>query len=216
MAKHSEDDEPLLSLKQGTTDTRVVQEYYDDWGEGYDTTLEAWHYRAPEDAADLLSPYLRAGMRVLDVGCGTGLLGAALCKRADIALDGMDISQASLEQAQKRGIYRKLLQHDLQQTPLPAEDGSYDIAATVGVLTYIAEAETLLRDLCRSVRTGGVIAFTQRSDLWEERGFELMITRMEAECFWQRETVSDPMPYLPGNEDFADEIRVIHSLCRVT
>lgn len=215
MTNHAEDDEPLISLRQGTTDARAVQAYYDDWAEGYDATLESWQYRAPEQAASLLSPYLTTGTRVLDVGCGTGRLGQALFKRANIVVDGMDISSASLEQARKRGIYRLLHLHDLQKTPLPVEDNIYDLAATIGVLTYIPDAETLLRDLCRAVRRGGVIAFTQRTDLWGERNFDDMIMRMEAEGIWQRETTSDPMPYLPGNEDFADEIRVIHCLCIV-
>lgn len=216
MAKRSNDDEPLVSLKQGTTNAHAVQAYYDDWADGYDATLQTWQYRAPEDTADLLSAHLAAGMRVLDVGCGTGLLGQALCKRAELSLDGIDISSASLKQAQKRGIYNLLMQHDLQIRPLPVDDNTYDVAATVGVLTYIANAETLLRDLCRAVRSGGVIAFTQRTDLWDERGFDKMIMQMEAEGFWQREKVSKPMPYLPGNDEFADEIRVIHTLCRVT
>lgn len=142
--------------------------------------------------------------------------GQALCKRAEFALDGIDISSASLKQAQKRGIYTLLLQHDLQKTPLPVNCNTYDVAATVGVLTYIANAETLLRDLCRTVRSGGVIAFTQRTDLWDECGFDQMIMQMEAEGVWQRDKVSEPMPYLPGNDEFADEIRVIHTLCRVT
>ncbi|TVS01865.1 MAG: class I SAM-dependent methyltransferase [Rhodobacteraceae bacterium] len=178
--------------------------------------LQSWHYRAPDDAANLLSPQLKAGMRVLDVGCGTGQLGQALCKHAEIALDGIDISSASLQQAKRRGIYGSLLQHDLQKAPLPVDVNIYDIAATVGVLTYIGDAETLLRDMCRTVRKGGVIAFTQRTDLWDERGFDQMIMEMEAESVWQREKVSEPMPYLPGNEEFADEIRAIHTLCRVT
>ncbi|MCC5962044.1 MAG: methyltransferase domain-containing protein [Rhodobacteraceae bacterium] len=216
MTKRPDVDGPLTSLRQGTTDARAVQQYYDDWADGYDATLQAWQYRAPEDSADLLSPHLSSGTRVLDVGCGTGQLGHALCQRAALALDGMDISAASLKQAQKRGIYDLLMQHNLQETPLPVDDNIYDIAATVGVLTYIADAEALLRDLCRIVRGGGVIAFTQRTDLWEERGFDEMIERMEAEGAWQRDKVSAPMPYLPGNEEFADEIRVIHTLCRVT
>lgn len=216
MTKRPESDGPLMSLRQGTTDARAVQDYYDAWADGYDATLQTWHYRAPEDAADLLSPHLTPGARVLDVGCGTGQLGQALCGRAELALDGMDISAASLKQAQGRGIYDRLLQHNLQDTPLPVDDRLYDIAATVGVLTYIADAEALLRDLCRVVRGGGVIAFTQRTDLWQERGFADMIQRMEADRVWQRDEISEPMPYLPGNEDFADEIRVIHALCRVT
>jgi len=205
----------FTSLRQGTTDARAVETYYDDWAEGYDDTLQAWQYRAPDDSATLLAEYLVAGARILDVGCGTGLLGSALRNRAGVTLHGLDISSASLRQAAARGIYERLLRHDLQDVPLPVADGDYDIATSVGVLTYVADAETLLRDLCRAVRGGGVIAFTQRTDLWQDRGFDPMITRMEADGLWQRKHISEPMPYLPGNAEFADDIRVIHTLCEV-
>lgn len=208
-------DPQLTSLRQGTTDARAVETYYDDWADGYDDTLQSWQYSAPDDTATLLEPHLTAGARILDVGCGTGLLGSALCNRADVTLHGLDISSASLELAATRGIYQHLVQHDLQEIPLPVADDGYDIAASVGVLTYIADAEMLLRDLCRAVRSGGVIAFTQRTDLWEYRGFDLMIARMEADGVWQRKYVSAPMPYLPGNAEFGDDVRVIHTLCQV-
>ena len=209
-------DSPLTSLRQGSTDPRAVEAYYDEWAGGYDATLEAWRYRTPEDAADLLAPYLAAGVRVLDVGCGTGLLGRALRDRAEVRLSGIDISAASLRQAERRGIYGQLLRHDLQVTPLPVANGAHDVAATVGVLTYIAEAEALLRAMCRAVRAGGVVAFTQRTDLWEARGFPAMIDRLEADGLWQALHVSAPMPYLPGNAEFAEDIGVIHTLSRVT
>lgn len=205
----------FTSLRQGTTDARAVETYYDDWADGYDDTLQSWQYRAPDDAVSLLGPYLDAGTQVLDVGCGTGLLGSALRARANVTLHGLDISSASLEQATARGIYDQLLQHDLQEIPLPAADDAYDVAASVGVLTYIADAETLLSDLCRAVRSGGVIAFTQRTDLWDDRDFEGMIAGMEADGLWHRKHISEPMPYLPGNAEFADDIRVIHTICQV-
>ncbi|TVP99185.1 MAG: class I SAM-dependent methyltransferase [Roseinatronobacter sp.] len=207
--------EPLTSLRAGTTDAQAVQTYYDDWADSYDAELDSWHYRAPEDAADLLAPHLAAGQRVLDVGCGTGLLGRALCARAKVSVDGLDISTASLQQAQRRGLYHQLTQHDLQNLPLPVADNAYDIAASIGVLTYIADAGALLRDLCRAVRSGGMIAFTQRTDLWQERRFDDMIARIEGAGLWQRHHISTPKPYLPGNAEFADDIRVIHTLCRV-
>lgn len=215
MARQPEETGKLVSLRQGTTDARVVEAYYDDWARTYDATLQSWQYRAPEDAADLLAPHLAPGMRALDVGCGTGQLGQALRARAALGLDGLDISAASLALARKRGIYDQLHQHDLQDIPLQVSDSSYDIAASVGVLTYIEDAEALLRDLCRAVRKGGIIAFTQRSDLWDARDFPGIIARMEVEKLWQPITVSDPLPYLPGNDDFADEIRVFHVLARV-
>lgn len=207
--------QPLVSLRAGTTDARAVETYYDDFADSYDARLETWQYRAPAEAAALLAPFLGPGKRVLDVGCGTGLMAETLRRRGDVAVDGIDISAASLQRAEARGLYGRLLQHDLQQQPLPVPDGAYDAAASVGVLTYIADAEALLRDICRTVRSGGAIAFTQRTDLWQDRDFDGLLRRLTDGGLWRTEHVSAPMPYLPGHEDFAEEIKVIYALCRV-
>ncbi len=206
----------LTSLRQGTTDSSAVQSYYDDWADRYDETLAEWQYRAPEDASDLLAPHLGDGARVLDVGCGTGLLATALRKRGDYTVDGIDISAESLHLAERRGDYARLIHHDLQDLPLPVQDNAYDAAASVGVLTYIEDAEALLRDLCRCVRPGGAITFTQRTDLWQDRNFPETIARLERDGLWDSHHISAPQQYLPGNEEFLDEINVIHTLCIVT
>ncbi|WP_157084452.1 class I SAM-dependent DNA methyltransferase [Sediminimonas qiaohouensis] len=213
---HGQQSSTLKSLRQGTTDSRAVQSYYDDWADSYDETLSEWQYRAPEDASDLLVPHLGDGARVLDVGCGTGLLASALRKRGGYTVDGIDISAASLHLAERRGDYARLIHHDLQDLPLPVKDNAYDAAASIGVLTYIEDAEALLRDLCRCVRTGGAITFTQRTDLWEGRNFPDMIARLERDGLWANPHITPPQKYLPGNEEFSDEINVIHTLCIVT
>lgn len=206
----------LTSLRQGTTETGAVQNYYDDMADHYDDTLAAWQYRAPEDACDLLTPHLGKDARFLDVGCGTGLLGRALMRRGAFRVDGIDISDASLRHAQQRGCYGRLMRHDLQMLPLPVQDDAYDAAAAVGVLSYIADAPALLRDLCRAVRPGGVITFTQRTDFWQARGFAAMIERLESEGLWTPAHITQPLQYIPGHADFTDEIKVIHTLCKVT
>jgi predicted TPR repeat methyltransferase len=206
----------LTSLREGTTDPRAVENYYDGWADGYDKALAEWQYRAPADISDLLAPHLDDGARVLDVGCGTGLLADSLCKRGDYSIDGIDISAESLQHAQRRDVYARLTRHDLQNLPLPVPDATYDAAASVGVLTYIRDAEVLLRDLCRCVRPGGAIAFTQRTDLWDERALGDTIARLERDGLWVIHDVSPPRPYLPGHEDFSDEIMVIYTLCKVS
>jgi predicted TPR repeat methyltransferase len=207
--------EGLDWLKDGTTDSADVATYYDDWAGTYDATLETWNYQAPDRAADTLCELLTAGARVLDVGCGTGLFGRALSQRLNCRIEGLDISQASLDVADKLGVYERLQRHDLQITPLPAADDAFDAAACVGVLTYIENTAGLLADLCRAVHPGGHILFTQRDDRWAEKDFDSLIANLEKRGLWTPVSISEPMPYLPGNEDFGDSIRVIQVLCQV-
>ncbi len=205
----------LIDFKAGSTDSEAVAQYYDAWAGTYDATLRDWEYEAPDRAAELIASHLPAGAVILDVGCGTGLVSEALGKHGDFHLHGIDISSASLELAQKRATYESLVCHDLQKLPLPTADKAYDAAMIVGVLTYIEDVEALLRDLCRCVRSGGMIAFTQRTDRWEELHFDDLIKRLADEGLWTAVHIGKPRGYLPGNRDFSDEIKVIHTLCRV-
>ena len=43
---------------------------------------------------------------VLDLGCGSGLVGKQLHKRGYQNIDGLDLSEEFLEEAQKKGVYR--------------------------------------------------------------------------------------------------------------
>ncbi len=216
MTKREPDTAAGLSLRAGSTDAEAVRRYYDAWAGDYDVTLVDWDYRAPNDCADVLMPALAGDARVLDVGCGTGLMGAVLRGRsAALRIDGLDISAASLEQAAARGVYETLTAHDLQSLPLPVSRGAYDAAVCVGVLTYLPDTGAVLRDLCRCVRPGGAVAFTQRSDLWPARGMDGVLAAMAEEGLCTVTHVSAPRPYLPGNADFGDDIEVIHTLLTV-
>lgn len=203
-----------FDLKSGGTDHRQITAYYDDWAATYDATLESWNYRTPSDSAEMLLPHLTRGARVLDVGCGTGLFGQALQERGAFHLTGLDISVQSIRKARERGIYAEIVAHNLQSLPLPIEEDSMDAAACVGVLTYIDDAAALLRDICRCLRPGGLVTFTQRTDRWQALGFDKTLSALEAEGSWSVLEITGARDYLPGHADFGDDIKVIHTLCR--
>lgn len=203
------------SLRQGSTDSAAVEAYYDGWAEDYDRTLSGWNYKAPAETAEALSGLLGPGARILDIGCGTGLVGAALAERMDCVLSGLDISAEALSIAKAGGAYAELDRHDLQDLPLPVDTDGFDSAVCVGVLTYIEEREALLREACRAVRAGGIVYFTHRTDLWRQQDFDGVIDALTAAGCWHDPRVRRDCAYLPENADFGDEIRVHHVLARV-
>ena len=90
------------------TDAAQIAARYDEWAQTYvHELLHEWRYQAPAVAARLLAA---AGMvsPVLDVGCGTGLVGRFLTDAGFDTIAGVDVSPASLESARAGAAYREL------------------------------------------------------------------------------------------------------------
>ena len=158
---------------------------------------------------------LKPGMRVLDVGCGTGLSGHALVAAGFTDIVGVDISADSLGLAAGREVYRELQQVNLKVLPTPFGDNSFDALTCVGVLTYLDDTGGMLREFCRLVKPGGHIVFTSRDDLYAERDFPTLMRALAEEKRWRSLYESPPSPYLPGNQDFGESIQVIYSVLEV-
>jgi predicted TPR repeat methyltransferase len=184
-------------LHQGTSDVREVADRYDEWARSYDDDLAAWSYQAPAVVAETVSTRNPAAGSVLDVGCGTGLVGRALRARGFAGkILGLDISQASLAIARQGGAYDSLEHADLQQS-LAFEDDSVDAVTCVGVMTYLPEVEALWREFARVARPGGLVAATQRDDLWHARACPAVVDRLRAEGVWTPLEITGPARYLP-------------------
>lgn len=206
------DDDWLVS---GTSDPAEIVRRYDAWAASYDGELAEWSYEAPDVvAASVVGRGIVDGI-VLDAGCGTGLVGRAL-RRAGYGgeVEGIDASPQSLEIARHSGEYSSLAVADLQQ-PLGFDDDRFDGLTCVGVMTYVPDVEACWREFARVVRRGGVIALTQRDDLWAVRGCQNVIDRLVADGSWSAVEVTDSRPYLPGNADFGDEIGVRYVVAQV-
>ena len=201
-------------LTKLNTDSQETAAYYDDWAESYDDALAQWNYRSPTVVATMLKQDVPPDGPVLDAGCGTGLSGRALHDAGFRRITGIDISPASLDAAAQAGVYERLVQVNMQQAPLPLETGEFAAVQCVGVLTYVPDTAAILREFCRVVRPGGLVAFTQREDLFNEREVAGVMQTLADEGLWTPVSVSEPQAYLPGNADFADRVRVIYCLCR--
>jgi predicted TPR repeat methyltransferase len=184
-------------LQQGTSDPREVAARYDAWASSYDDDLTSWSYRAPAVVAETVLTRNPAADSVLDVGCGTGLVGRALrAGRFEGRLHGLDISQESLDIAGQGGAYDSLEQADLQQR-LPVETDSVDAVTCVGVMTYLPDVEAVWRELARVARSGGLVVVTQREDLWPARDCQAVVDRLRDEGLWTPVEITGPAPYLP-------------------
>ncbi len=184
-------------LHQGASDVREVADRYDQWAQSYDDDLAAWSYQAPTMVAETVVTRHPGAGSVLDVGCGTGLVGRALRARGFTGETlGLDISQASLEIARQCGAYDSLDHADLQQR-LPFEDDSVDAVICVGVMTYLPKVEAVWREFARVARPGGLVVATQREDLWQARNCPAVVDRLRNEGVWTPLQITGPASYLP-------------------
>jgi len=193
-------------LDAGSSDAGEVAARYDEWAKGYDDDLVSWSYQAPAVVADIVVSRDPQAGAVLDVGCGTGLVGRALRARGfgGRAL-GIDISQASLEIARQGGAYDSVEQADLQQR-LPLADDSVDASVCVGVMTYLPEVEAVWREFARVVRPEGLVVATQREDLWDSRACQAVVDRLQDEGVWTPLEIRGPAPYLPDGYGGTPEV----------
>ncbi len=202
-------------LYQGSTDAAEVAERYDRWADTYDHDLDSWSYQAPEAVAEIVVTRRPEAVSLLDVGCGTGLVGRAL-RRAGFkgAIHGIDLSRRSLRVAEQTGVYDTLDLADLQQ-PLDAADDSVDVLVCVGVMTYVPDVETTWWEFARVVRPGGLVVVTQREDLWETRDCRGVVDRLSAGGVWTPLEVTGPALYLPDNTDGMGPVGVYYVTAEV-
>ncbi len=130
-------------------------DHYDSFAQSYATDNESnlfnGHYERPAMlglAGDV------AGRRVLDVGCGSGPLAAALRAKGAV-VTGLDSSPAMIDLARQRlGADADLHVADLGR-PLPFGDGAFDDVVVSLVLHYLPDWTAPLAELRRVLRPGG-------------------------------------------------------------
>lgn len=153
--------------------TDEMVDFYRKWAADYDRQmLDQRGYTAPSSIAKILSEQLSdTRASVLDVGCGTGLTCRLLAESGFSQLDGIDLSQEMIEVARERGIYRNLLQGDVNQ-PLQLETASYDGVVSSGTFTHGHVGPGPLDEIFRVLKPGGILACTVHQDLWQSMGFK--------------------------------------------
>lgn len=96
------------------------------------------------------------GRRVLDVGCGDGVLATELAS-AGAAVTGLDASRDMLAAARRRadtaGVVLELVEGDAEHLPFP--DAHFDVVLSVATLCFSAEPERPLKEMVRVLRPGG-------------------------------------------------------------
>jgi ubiquinone/menaquinone biosynthesis C-methylase UbiE len=119
--------------------------YYDKIARLYDLTFKLNGYGRSLDQYLELNPLsLTRGARILDAGCGTGLLTLALLRaiRFPVNITALDLSSTSIVEAKKAVSQSPGRLQDVSYTQgnvlsLPFADNTFDLVVTSGALEYV-------------------------------------------------------------------------------
>ncbi len=129
---------------------RQSQAYYDDFSRSYENERGEGYHRLIDDLeVQIAMPYARAG-RVLEVGCGTGLILERLRQVADYAC-GFDLSAKMVQKARDRGL-NVVLGNILS---IPFQDSHFDLVCSFKVLAHVPEIGRALSEIKRVTTPGG-------------------------------------------------------------
>jgi len=126
--------------------------YYDEFARWYERARGRGYHQLIDDLELEVTLPLARGKRVLEVGCGTGLILQRVAPHAAEAI-GIDLSPGMLEAARARGL-------DVREAPataLPFEDGRFDLVYSFKVLAHVPEIGTALEEMARVTAPGGTV-----------------------------------------------------------
>ncbi|MBP0462551.1 methyltransferase domain-containing protein [Roseomonas sp. PWR1] len=121
----------------------------------YERSMGRWSRLLADRFLDALA--LPRGAAVLDAGCGTGALAAAIAARDPAArVTGVDVSEPFLAAARARVPGAAFRHGDI--AALPDADGAFDAALSLLVLQFVPDRAAAVAELARVTRPGGVVA----------------------------------------------------------
>lgn len=158
---------------------------YDQWAENYDQDLkEEWGYIAPRIAVDgLETTDIDRDAILIDLGCGTGLVGMELAARGFTTIDGADISDGMLDRARAKGVYRDLTRADLTART-PFADEAYDGALCIGSMGAGHVHAGHVPEMLRIIKPGAPLVIYLNDYAYVGENYEATFRQLEADGIW--------------------------------
>jgi len=187
----TQDLDVILQRAYSAQSDQDLLDLYSEWAGTYDRdVVEKLGYRGHLICIQgLLRHFDDRGALILDVGCGSGLVGQTLAEEGFKHLDGLDISEKMLEEASDKGVYKNLFQADLNETLSIATD-TYDSVVCAGTFTYGHVRGDAFSELARITRKGGIVCFTIRDGAYQEYDYSKDMAHLENERVWTQEELT--------------------------
>ena len=177
------------TLWKATYDADTPEEMlhaYGGWAEDYDhDTVNGMGYVGPTLSVEQLDAYMDSKKaRVLDAGCGTGLVGEIMKDQGYSRVDALDLSREMIAEAEKKNVYSNVFRADLSKR-LDIDDNSYDAVICVGTFTYAHVGPEAFKEMVRVTKPEGHIFFTIRDGAYQAYNYRETMVELEADKTWE-------------------------------
>ncbi len=173
---------PIYKLKS----KEKVLDYYVDWTKDgqFNKDMIDWNYQAPQNAVKLFDQHTpNKDIKILDAGCGSGLVGLELQKYGYTRITGVDFSQEMLNIIPEN-IYQDLELVDLNEE-LKYEDNFFDAITCVGTFTYGHVKAHALDELLRIIKKNSLICYTINEGIFQEYKFDEKMAQLSNDKLWK-------------------------------
>lgn len=196
----------------------LAQRYYDQFSKGYDDQRHLGYHRfLDESEVRITEPYL--GQRVLEAGCGTGLVAERLSERCE-SMNGFDLSFGMLKKAKAR--VSRVSQAAI--TDLPFANDLFDTVVSFKVLAHIPDIERALSEMARVTKPGGYLVL----EFYNKNSLRTVIKKIkpahatsdsysDEDMYTRYDSKADIQSYLPSNVKWigAKGIRIFTPLASI-
>lgn len=171
----------LASMKMGAVPDKAPQSYiatlFDQHAEIFDKVLvDDLGYDVPNMSAQLLETIdIDRFERVLDIGCGTGLMGVELENKSGEMI-GVDLSENMIEIAYDREIYESLYVADVEDYLDDNDENAWDLICAGDVLPYLGDVKNLIKGISENLVTNGHVIFSTETlpdEEFKDAGFTI-------------------------------------------
>ncbi|NNF99369.1 MAG: class I SAM-dependent methyltransferase [Desulfobacteraceae bacterium] len=130
----------------------------------YDQQSSDINWSGPEIIFGLSFNYVKSNEDLFDLGIGTGLSSQPFNKTG-LNIYGLDGSKNMLNICESKNIAVDLKQFDIQSSPYPYSDKSFNHAISVGVFNFFCDLKVMFQEISRVMIKNGIFGFTIRDNV---------------------------------------------------
>lgn len=152
----------LKDIAPGTYVERLFDDFARNFEEVLLNKLDYQSHRLLAGEIITLAGSVKTRLDILDLGCGTGLVGSELSGVAG-RLVGVDLSGNMIQEAARKKVYTRLVQSDILTMIQQEPDASYDVLIAADTFIYVGDLSAITREARRLLRDEGIFAFSVES-----------------------------------------------------